>query len=267
MEQELQIDSCLFGGPPVRDDIIKLGESQIGFMNIFARPLFEAVTDILPAMQFAVDEILANKAVWEKKIDDERLRRQKNPKLTLGQLSPSFSADPAPSPFSGGPGKPTASTSAPPNVLDNHRAVLAENEPRRGSTGSVHPALDASQRSSLVGDKNSRRASAVGIVSQRNSAPRENHGSRRGSGDPSLTAIIVTQASSAPETASHESTSVPELATQAQHKDSFGQPASKKEKDSARPVTAPSHARRSPGKHHHALSPPSAPYQQESCID
>jgi hypothetical protein len=83
MEQELQIDSCLFGGPPVRDDIIKLGESQIGFMNIFARPLFEAVTDILPAMSFAVDEILANKAVWEKKIDDERLRRQKNPKLIL----------------------------------------------------------------------------------------------------------------------------------------------------------------------------------------
>jgi hypothetical protein len=67
MEQELQMPSCLFGGPPIRDDTIKLGESQIGFMNIFACPLFEAVTDILPAMRFAVDEILANKAVWERR--------------------------------------------------------------------------------------------------------------------------------------------------------------------------------------------------------
>jgi len=255
MEQELQIDSCLFGGPPVRDDIIKLGESQIGFMNIFARPLFEAVTDILPAMQFAVDEILANKAVWEKKIDDERLKRQKNPRLELGQLSPAFGLDPAPSPFSGGPGKPHASTSAPPNVLDSNRVILSENEPRRESTGSVHTALDASRRSSLVGEKGSRRASAVGIVTQRNSATRENHSSRRGSADASLTAIIVTQNPHAPDKSSKESTITPEVSTPTQNKDPLGQPAARKEKESTRPVTAPSQARRSPGKHTHALNP------------
>jgi len=72
MELELNIPTQLFGGPPVRDNIIKMGESQIGFMNIFARPLFEAVTDILPAMQFSVDEILNNKAIWQQKIDQER---------------------------------------------------------------------------------------------------------------------------------------------------------------------------------------------------
>lgn len=64
--------SCLFGGPPVRDSIIKMGESQISFMNIFASPLFEGVTDLLPAMQFSVDEINLNKATWAGKIEQEK---------------------------------------------------------------------------------------------------------------------------------------------------------------------------------------------------
>jgi hypothetical protein len=72
MEIELNIPTQLFGGPPVLDDVVKMGESQIGFMNIFARPLFEAVAHILPAMQFSVDEILANKSVWEEKIQKEK---------------------------------------------------------------------------------------------------------------------------------------------------------------------------------------------------
>jgi hypothetical protein len=75
MELELNIPTQLFGGPPVRDNVVKMGESQIGFMNIFARPLFESVTDILPAMQFSVDEILNNKAIWQQKIDEEKQRQ------------------------------------------------------------------------------------------------------------------------------------------------------------------------------------------------
>lgn len=67
--------SCLFGGPPVRDNVVKMGESQISFMNIFARPLFEGVTSILPAMHFTVDEIILNKATWTGKIEQEK---QKN---------------------------------------------------------------------------------------------------------------------------------------------------------------------------------------------
>ncbi|EOD52412.1 putative camp-specific 3 -cyclic phosphodiesterase 7b protein [Neofusicoccum parvum UCRNP2] len=74
MEQELSLPTCLFGGPPVRDDIIKLGESQIGFMNIFARPLFESVADILPNMRFSVNEIIENKVVWQKKIEEAKER-------------------------------------------------------------------------------------------------------------------------------------------------------------------------------------------------
>lgn len=72
MELELNIPTTLFGGPPVRDNIVKMGESQIGFMNIFAHPLFESVTAILPAMQFSVDEILSNKAIWQEKMEQAK---------------------------------------------------------------------------------------------------------------------------------------------------------------------------------------------------
>ena len=74
MEKDVGIPTQLFGGPPELGSVVKLANSQIGFMNIFARPLFEAVTDIFPAMQFTVDEILANKAVWEGKIKQEQLK-------------------------------------------------------------------------------------------------------------------------------------------------------------------------------------------------
>ncbi|KAI9829249.1 MAG: hypothetical protein M1819_006429 [Sarea resinae] len=72
MELALQMPTALFGGPPVRDSTIKMGESQIGFMNVFAHPLFGAITVILPEMQFTVDEIVANKSTWEIKIAEER---------------------------------------------------------------------------------------------------------------------------------------------------------------------------------------------------
>lgn len=77
MEKDVGIPTTLFGGPPELGSFVKLANSQIGFMNIFARPLFEAVTDVLPAMQFTVDEILANKTVWEAKIEQEKQKARK----------------------------------------------------------------------------------------------------------------------------------------------------------------------------------------------
>lgn len=72
MEKELDIPSALFGGPPTVGDLIKLGKSQQGFMGVFARPLFEAVTGILPAMSFSIDELEKNKEIWAKKIANEK---------------------------------------------------------------------------------------------------------------------------------------------------------------------------------------------------
>jgi hypothetical protein len=75
MEKELNLPTCLFGGPPDREDLVKLAESQIGFMSIFAGPLFEGITAILPAMGFSSVEIESNRSVWEDKIQAEKLRR------------------------------------------------------------------------------------------------------------------------------------------------------------------------------------------------
>lgn len=70
MEADLGIESALFAAP-VRE-IIELGKSQISFMNMFAIPLFQGVTDVMPAMAFSVDELQRNKSAWEGKIYEEQ---------------------------------------------------------------------------------------------------------------------------------------------------------------------------------------------------
>ena len=72
MEQRVGLETTLFGGPPELGNLTKLANSQIGFMNIFAYPLFEAVADILPSMTFAGEEIKANQEVWKQKIEEEK---------------------------------------------------------------------------------------------------------------------------------------------------------------------------------------------------
>lgn len=219
--------SCLFGGPPVQDDLIKLGESQIGFMNIFARPLFEAVTDILPAMRFAVDEILVNKGIWETKIDQEKHRRKTKMPMHLNPLNASFAPDPTPSPFSGGPNRPSnTSVPAPTSVQ--------EEVGRRGSNGSVPAGAQSSRRSSA----------AMALASRENQSS-----SRRGSGDANLTAILVTHTPNAGD-GTPRGSDVGLEGSKADRKDTLTRsPSKKKDRDNGRPVTAPAPARRSQGKH------------------
>ncbi|RKF53929.1 putative 3 5 -cyclic nucleotide phosphodiesterase [Golovinomyces cichoracearum] len=70
MEKDLGIPSVLVA-PPVRE-ITQLGKSQIGFMETFALPLFQEVTNIMPAMSFCVRELQKNKSIWEDKIVEHR---------------------------------------------------------------------------------------------------------------------------------------------------------------------------------------------------
>ncbi|KAG9239755.1 hypothetical protein BJ875DRAFT_436265 [Amylocarpus encephaloides] len=74
MEQDLGIPSALFAAP-VRE-IIELGKSQIGFMNMFAIPLFQGVTDVMPAMGFCVDELHNNQSMWSQKIAEEQAKQR-----------------------------------------------------------------------------------------------------------------------------------------------------------------------------------------------
>ncbi|KAF2709447.1 HD-domain/PDEase-like protein [Pleomassaria siparia CBS 279.74] len=264
MEQELQIPSCLFGGPPVRDNLIKLGESQIGFMNIFARPLFEAVADILPAMRYAVDEILTNKDIWESKIEGERIKIQKNPNLLLGVLGPDYATDP-PSPFSGGPSKRTLDAPVPVPVSSSStssqlRLISAEENGRRASGGSVSAGFTSSRRSS----------SGAGLPAAKSLTSHEDQShSRRGSGDASLTAILITETPNGSERTAKDGDqgTGPYSAPPGDRKDTLVKASPTKvegEKKGVRPVTAPSSTRCNQGKNphpHNALScPPSRPF-------
>ncbi|MCJ1470773.1 3',5'-cyclic-nucleotide phosphodiesterase [Pseudocyphellaria aurata] len=167
METEVGIPTTLFGGPPVLHDIIKLANSQIGFMNIFACPLFEAVTDILPAMVFAVDEMKENQMVWKRKIDEAKAEAPRKLKKTR-------SSEGFPSPRSGSPnrpvlqpeqshpeGFPASHTLSQLPLVPGSRIIESPRESRRGSaastslllgvpeSGSPRPSHDMSRRSSL----------------------------------------------------------------------------------------------------------------------
>lgn len=75
MEKEVGMETALFGGPPELGNIYKLATGQIGFMSIFALPLFEGIADLLPQLQFTADHIRRNQAQWQQHANDE-LRKQ-----------------------------------------------------------------------------------------------------------------------------------------------------------------------------------------------
>ena len=75
MEQAVGMETTLFGGPPELGNMLKLANGQIGFMTIFAHPLFANVTDIIPAMGFAAEEILTNKGVWFTRAEHEKRKQ------------------------------------------------------------------------------------------------------------------------------------------------------------------------------------------------
>ncbi|KAL8836445.1 MAG: hypothetical protein Q9176_006299 [Flavoplaca citrina] len=77
METELGMSTTLFGGPPELGNVTKLANSQQGFMNIFACPLFGAISDVLPSMSFAVEEMRANQEIWQTKIEQQKLTEGK----------------------------------------------------------------------------------------------------------------------------------------------------------------------------------------------
>lgn len=72
MEGELQIASSLMAAP--KKDIPSLIKAQLGFMNLFAIPLFQGVADIMPGMKYTVDELEINKARFEQMMEEEKAK-------------------------------------------------------------------------------------------------------------------------------------------------------------------------------------------------
>ncbi|EHA57950.1 cAMP-specific 3',5'-cyclic phosphodiesterase 7B [Pyricularia oryzae 70-15] len=86
METDLGIQSSLMAPP--KKDVISLSKAQLGFMNLFAIPLFQGVADILPAMQYCVDELEINKALFDQMIVAEQSRHDRPKAAREPTLSP-----------------------------------------------------------------------------------------------------------------------------------------------------------------------------------
>jgi hypothetical protein len=87
MEKELSIQSSLYAAPT--REIIASFKAQLGFMNMFAIPLFQGVADLLPAMRYTVDELDKNKSLFEEGIAAEQ--RKQDPAQRMIQQDGTFS--------------------------------------------------------------------------------------------------------------------------------------------------------------------------------
>ncbi|KAK4507315.1 hypothetical protein PRZ48_001050 [Zasmidium cellare] len=76
LENELQIPTCLFGGPPNKEDLLAAAQSQKGFMNLFGFPLFRGISEVMPNVSCTIPELEKNKNVWEARIVDEKARKE-----------------------------------------------------------------------------------------------------------------------------------------------------------------------------------------------
>jgi 3',5'-cyclic-nucleotide phosphodiesterase len=76
LESELGIPTCLFGGPPNKEDILAAAQSQKGFMSFFGIPLFSGMMEVMPSVSCAIRELDKNRVIWEEKISDEKQRRE-----------------------------------------------------------------------------------------------------------------------------------------------------------------------------------------------
>ncbi|KAI2637354.1 HD-domain/PDEase-like protein [Xylaria nigripes] len=67
MEQEIEIPSSLISPP--KKDFTSLAKAQLGFMKLFAAPLFQGVAEVLPQMQYTVTAIEKNRRHFEKALE------------------------------------------------------------------------------------------------------------------------------------------------------------------------------------------------------
>lgn len=88
MENQLSIKSSLVA-PPKKDNV-SLFRAQLGFMNMFAIPLFQGIASIMPAMQYCVDELEVNKALFERGVAEETAKAaaEQQPHSLHGTFSP-----------------------------------------------------------------------------------------------------------------------------------------------------------------------------------
>ena len=79
LESELQIPTCLFGGPPNKEDPLAAAQSQKGFMSLFGYPLFKGISQLMTGVCCSIMELENNQKTWDKKIEEEKRRQETGP--------------------------------------------------------------------------------------------------------------------------------------------------------------------------------------------
>jgi 3',5'-cyclic-nucleotide phosphodiesterase len=174
MESAVGMETTLFGGPPELGNMLKLANGQIGFMTIFAHPLFYNVADVIPAMSFAAEEIITNKGVWFTRAEKEKMKAIIKKGTGLGDggavsprsLSPSGKKHADRTSYF--PSSPLGNKNESPRGSTVRNSVAGD-EPIIARSGNTTP-KDQSRRSSLqavagvaipIGNDGSRRSSAA----------------------------------------------------------------------------------------------------------
>ena len=79
LESELQIPTCLFGGPPDKEDPLAAAQSQKGFMSLFGFPLFKGISEIMTSVSCSIRELENNQVTWDKRIEQEKKKKDERP--------------------------------------------------------------------------------------------------------------------------------------------------------------------------------------------
>ena len=131
-------------------------------MNIFAYPLFKAVSDVLPSMTFAVSQMDANRETWKEKVLHQNMQREEEqeeakklstvPDRLLSTASGSTSSPSSKLDLAYSESLPTShSSSQRPLSLEPSVAVGGQ-EPRRASASSIQSETSGSRSRAQVQD-------------------------------------------------------------------------------------------------------------------
>lgn len=140
LELELGIPTCLFGGPPDKEDALGAAESQKGFMNLFGIPLFSGMQEIMPSLSCAGRELKNNQKIWDEKIGHEKERRASEGENTHLTFSSVTKTEVDEANMKRIKSESTSALEFSPKVVSSSRAHTIRNEPSQ----TISPALSAS---------------------------------------------------------------------------------------------------------------------------
>ncbi|KAM0717148.1 hypothetical protein Q7P37_007000 [Cladosporium fusiforme] len=143
LEAELQIPSCLFGGPPNKEDMLAAAQSQRGFMSLFGYPLFSGIAELMPSVSCAVNTLETNQDTWERKIQAEKQRRESDGRSAPLTFSSVGKEEVEQAQHGSEPTIVPLETGQPPSTPVKHQAVQSE------EAHAAHPAAEEKRKATL----------------------------------------------------------------------------------------------------------------------